>query len=237
MNIFLYLRRHRAECLLCAILALSAFLNIWNIWNQGDTNYYYSAAVKSMLVNPVAGFFNSFDPAGFITVDKPPVGLWVQAAFAAVLGFHDWILILPQALAGIGSVALIYFIVSRPFGKPAGFVAALALALTPIFVAIARNGTMDSPADFVLLLAVWAVLRAARERSLPWFLVSAILIGIGFNIKLHPGIHHCPGRSRGLYHRDDRLYLEETDTPCRPCRTRPSCRFPLMGGRCRFDSR
>ncbi|MGA9085117.1 MAG: ArnT family glycosyltransferase [Methanoregula sp.] len=184
MNIFLYLRRHRAECLLCAILALSAFLNIWNIWNQGDTNYYYSAAVKSMLVNPVAGFFNSFDPAGFITVDKPPVGLWVQAAFAAVLGFHDWILILPQALAGIGSVALIYFIVSRPFGKPAGFVAALALALTPIFVAIARNGTMDSQLIFVLLLAVWAVLRAARERSLPWFLVSAILIGIGFNIKL-----------------------------------------------------
>src|SRR5208337_120525 len=175
MNTFLYLRRHRAECLLCAILLISAFLNLWNIWNQGDTNYYYSAAVKSMLANPVAGFFNSFDPAGFVTVDKPPVGLWVQAVFAAVLGFSGWVLVLPQALAGIGSVALIYLIVSRPFGKPAGLVAALALALTPIFVAIARNGTMDSQLIFVLLLAIWAVLRAARERSLPWFLVSAIL--------------------------------------------------------------
>ena len=237
MNIFLYLRRHRAECLLCAILALSAFLNIWNIWNQGDTNYYYSAAVKSMLVNPVAGFFNSFDPAGFITVDKPPVGLWVQAAFAAVLGFRDWILILPQALAGIGSVALIYFIVSRPFGKPAGFVAALALALTPIFVAIARNGTMDSQLIFVLLLAVWAV-----PQGSPGTIPSVVpCFGHPYRDRVQhqadPGIHHCPGRSRGLYHRDDRLYLEETDTPCRPCRTRPSCRFPLMGGRCRFDSR
>jgi 4-amino-4-deoxy-L-arabinose transferase-like glycosyltransferase len=184
MNVPPFLSRYRAECLLCGVLLLSAFLNLWNIWNQGDTNYYYSAAVKSMLVNPVAGLFNSFDPAGFITVDKPPVGLWVQAAFAAVLGFHDWILVLPQALAGIGSVALIYLIVSRPFGKPAGLVAALALALTPIFVAIARNGTMDSQLIFVLLLAVWAVLKATRERSLPWFLVSTVLIGIGFNIKL-----------------------------------------------------
>ena len=102
MKIPEFLTRYRAECLLCGILLLAAFLNLWNIWNQGDTNFYYSAAVKSMLENPVAGFFNSFDPAGFITVDKPPVGLWVQAAFAAVLGFSFWVLVLPQALAGIG---------------------------------------------------------------------------------------------------------------------------------------
>ena len=176
--------KYKAEILLAAILALSAFLNIWNIWNQGDTNSYYAAAVKTMLVNPVAGFFNSFDPAGFISVDKPPVGLWVQAAFAAFLGVKGWVLVLPQALAGIASVALLYCIVSRPFGKPAGLVAALALALTPIFVAISRNGTMDSQMIFVILLAVWAVLKATRDRSLPWFLAAAVLIGIGFNIKM-----------------------------------------------------
>ena len=118
MRIPAFLIRYRAECILCGILLISAFLNLWNIWNQGISNTYYAAAVKSTLVNPVAGFFNSFDPAGFITVDKPPVGLWVQAAFAAVLGFRGWVLVLPQALAGIGSVTLIYFIVSHPFGKP-----------------------------------------------------------------------------------------------------------------------
>ena len=51
-----FVTRYRAECLLCGILLISAFLNLWNIWNQGDTNYYYSAAVKSMLVNSVAVF-------------------------------------------------------------------------------------------------------------------------------------------------------------------------------------
>jgi 4-amino-4-deoxy-L-arabinose transferase-like glycosyltransferase len=176
--------KYKAEILLAGILALSAFLNIWNIWNLGFTNTFYAAAVKSTLVNPAAGFFNSFDPAGFVTVDKPPIGLWVQALFAAVLGFSGWVLVLPQALAGIGSVALIFFIVARPFGKPAGLVAALTLAVTPILVAVSRNGTMDTQLIFVLLLAVWAVLKAARERSLPWLLISVILIGIAFNIKM-----------------------------------------------------
>jgi 4-amino-4-deoxy-L-arabinose transferase-like glycosyltransferase len=176
--------KYKAECLLAGILLLAAFLNLWNLWNSGFTNTFYAAAVKSTLVNPAAGFFNSFDPAGFVTVDKPPVGLWVQAAFAAVLGFKGWVLVLPQALAGIGSVALIYFIVARPFGKPAGLVAALALAVTPVLVAVSRDGTMDTQLIFVLLLAVWAVLKATRERSLPWLLVSVILVGIGFNIKM-----------------------------------------------------
>jgi 4-amino-4-deoxy-L-arabinose transferase-like glycosyltransferase len=137
-----------------------------------------------MLVNPGIGFFGSFDPAGFITVDKPPVGIWIQTAFAAVLGFSGWVLVLPQALAGIGSVALLYFIISRPFGKPAGLVAALALAVTPIFVAISRNGTMDTQLIFVLLLAIWVILKATREMSLPLLLISVALIGIGFNIKM-----------------------------------------------------
>ena len=139
-----FILKYKAEILLAGILVVSAFLNLWNIWNSGFTNTFYAAAVKSTLVNPAAGFFNSFDPAGFVTVDKPPVGLWVQAAFAAVLGFKGWVLVLPQALAGIGSVALIYFIVARPFGKPAGLVAALALAVTPVLVAVSRNGTMDT---------------------------------------------------------------------------------------------
>ncbi|MDD1687424.1 glycosyltransferase family 39 protein [Methanoregula sp.] len=177
-------QKYRYELLLAGILLLAAFLNIWNIWSQGISNAYYAAAVRSMLENPAMLFFNSFDAAGFITVDKPPVGLWVQAASAALLGFSGWSLVLPQALAGVGSVALVYLIVSRAFGKPAGLVSALALAITPIFVAVSRNGTMDGILIFVLLLAIWIGLKAARESSLPCLLLAVILVGIGFNIKM-----------------------------------------------------
>jgi 4-amino-4-deoxy-L-arabinose transferase-like glycosyltransferase len=179
-----YILKYLSEIFLAGILGLSAFLNIWNIWNQGITEFYYAAAVRSMLINPAGGLFNSFDPAGFVTLDKPPVGIWIQSLFATVFGFSGWVLVLPQALAGIGSVAFIYFIITRPFGKTAGLVSALALAITPIFVAVSRNGTMDTQLIFVLLLAVWVVLKATREHSLRWLLVSVILIGIGFNIKM-----------------------------------------------------
>ena len=112
-----FVRAHAAGLLLAGILLLSAFLNLWNIWNAGITNTFYAAAVKSMLENPSLLVYNSFDPGGFITVDKPPLGLWVQCISAALLGFSGWALVLPQALAGVGSVALVYLIVSRPFGK------------------------------------------------------------------------------------------------------------------------
>lgn len=178
------LQKYRYESLLVGVLLLSAFLNTWNIWNQGYSNAYYAAAVRSMLENPSMLFFNAFDAAGFITVDKPPVGLWIQAVSATILGFSGWSLVLPQALAGVGSVALVWFIVSRPFGKPAGIVSGFALAVTPIFVAVSRNGTMDGILIFVLLLAIWAGLKAARESSLPYLLLAVILVGIGFNIKM-----------------------------------------------------
>jgi len=137
-----------------------------------------------MIQNPGLLFFNSFDPAGFITVDKPPVGLWVQAASAVLFGYSGWSLVLPQTLAGVGSVALIYFIVYPRFGKAAGLLSAFALAVTPIFVAVSRNGTMDMQLISVLLLATLVALKAAKKQSLPYLLLSVVLIGIGFNIKM-----------------------------------------------------
>lgn len=176
--------QYRAEILLGTILLFSAFLNFWNVWNQGFSNVYYAAAVRSMLENPGMAFFCAYDAAGFVTIDKPPVGLWVQAASAIIFGYSGWALVLPQALAGVGSVALVYAIISRPFGKPAGLVSSFALAVTPIFVAVSRNGTMDGVLIFVLLVALWVALKAAREQSLLFFLLSAVLVGTGFNIKM-----------------------------------------------------
>jgi 4-amino-4-deoxy-L-arabinose transferase-like glycosyltransferase len=176
--------KYWAEILLLGIIILAGFLNLWNLWNQGFSDPYYAAAVRSMLANPGVAFFNSFDAVGFVTVDKPPVGLWVQAASAAVFGFSNWSVIFPQALAGIGSVVLIYFIVKRPFGKTAGLIAAFVLATTPIFVIASRDGTMDTQMILVILLAVWVALKAARDHSFWLLMLSAVLVGIGFNIKM-----------------------------------------------------
>src|SRR3954451_13420830 len=97
-----------------AILVLSAFLNLYNLAGEGYGNPYYAAAVKNMLTSWSNFFFVSFD-SGFVSVDKPPLGLWIQAASAYVFGFHGWSLLLPQAIAGVLCVALVYHLVRRTF--------------------------------------------------------------------------------------------------------------------------
>src|SRR5919206_704627 len=104
---------------LAAILLLSAFLNLFRLTNEGYGNAYYAAAVKDMLTSWHNFFFVSFD-AGFVSVDKPHLGLWIQAASAYLFGFSGLSLLVPQALAGVLSVALLYHLVSRTFGRVAG---------------------------------------------------------------------------------------------------------------------
>lgn len=169
---------------LAVILLLAVFLRFFRLEQEGYANLYYAATVKSMLTGWHNFFFVSFDPGGFVTVDKPPLGLWVQAASAALFGFNGISLLLPQTLAGVLSVLLLYHLVQRTFGPTAGLLAALTLTVTPISVAANRNNTMDSLLVFILLLAAWAVSRAAERGRLRWLLLCAVLVGLGFNIKM-----------------------------------------------------
>ena len=89
-----------------AILALAAWLRLWRIEDNGFGTLYYAAGVRSALQGLHLAFYNAFDPAGFLSIDKPPLAFWIQALFARMLGFDGWTLHLPQALAGVASVAL-----------------------------------------------------------------------------------------------------------------------------------
>ena len=73
--------------LLSAVLALSAFLNLSRLTSEGYANLYYAATVKDMLTSWHNFFFVSYD-AGFVSVDKPPLGFWIQATSAYLFGFH-----------------------------------------------------------------------------------------------------------------------------------------------------
>jgi len=85
--------------LLGTILSLSAFCNLSWLASEEYANFYYAATVKNMLSSWHNFFFASFD-AGLVSVDKPPLGFWIQAASAYLLGFHPLSLLLPQALCG-----------------------------------------------------------------------------------------------------------------------------------------
>ncbi len=166
------------------VLALAGFLYFTHLSQNGYANQYYSAAVISMTQSWKNFFFGSFDPAGFITVDKPPAAIWVQAASARLFGVNSWSLLLPQAMAGLFTVALLWDVVRRRFGELAGIVAAVVLATTPIVAATARVNLPDAPLVLVLVASAWTGLRATEQGSLRWCIATAALIGLAFNIKM-----------------------------------------------------
>ncbi len=170
--------------LLIGIIALSAFLNFFQLQRNGYGNLYYAVAVKSMLLNWHNFFFVSFDPGGFISIDKPPVDLWLQTLSAKLFGFSGTSLFLPQALAGVLAVIVLFQLIRRAFGPPTGLFAALVMAVTPMGVVISRSNNLDMLLVLVLLLATWAVMRASEGGRLQWLLLGAALIGVGFNVKM-----------------------------------------------------
>ncbi len=178
----LALPRPRPE--LAALLVVAGLLNLWALSRNGWANDYYSAAVRSMASSWHAFLYGSFDQAGVMTVDKPPLALWVQVAFVKAFGYHPLSMLVPQALMGIASVALVYDLVRRRFGRAAGFVAGLVLATTPITVAISRHNNPDALLILCSVAALWFVVRALEDGRTRWLVLSGIAVGLGFETKM-----------------------------------------------------
>ncbi|TSA47552.1 MAG: hypothetical protein D4R56_01960 [Deltaproteobacteria bacterium] len=176
---------HRWETIaLLAILALTLALRLWGLEQNGWGAEYYTAAVRSMAINWHNFLYCAFDPTGFISVDKPPVALWLQVASVKLFGFHPLSVLMPQVLEGVASVWLLFHLVRRRFGASAALSSALFFAITPVFVAVNRTNNTDSCLVLGLLLAAWALMKAAEEGNRRLLLLSMALMGLAFNIKM-----------------------------------------------------
>src|SRR4051794_38206655 len=178
---------------LSVLLGLAAILYLWGLSQNGWANDYYSAAVRSMSSSWHNFLYGSFDASGLMTVDKPPLALWVQALSARVFGFHPLSLLVPQALMGVASVVLIYDLTRRWFGRAGGAVAGLVLALTPMTVAISRHNNPDALLVLCCVAAVWFFVRALEDGRTRWLVLSGIAVGLGFETKMAVALMVVPG--------------------------------------------
>lgn len=169
-----------------AVVLLAFALRFVNIRAAGDGNPYYTATVQSMLLSPANLLYAAAEPGGSVSVDKPPLGFWIQALSTMLLGRSGFAVIWPQIVAGVLSVAVITRLTRRQFGAGAGLMAGLALAVTPVSVAVDRNNTIDSLLILALLLAAWCFLSATAraQRHWPWLVAGALCVGAAFNIKM-----------------------------------------------------
>ena len=167
---------------LLLILLLAAWLRFSRL-GQSD-NQYYTATVASMLSGWHNFLFASFDPGGVVSVDKPPVAFWLDSIPASLLGVSGFSVSIVHGLAGLASVALLYALIRPVYGRTAALIAALALAVIPVAVSMDSRNEPDSIVSFELLMATYCLVRAVERRRLRWLLVTAIIVGIGFNTKM-----------------------------------------------------
>ena len=177
---------------IAAAIAAAVVLRLYRLDEGGYGNAYYAATVKSMLTSGHNFFFGSFDPEGFVSVEKPPLGFWIQAVSAHVFGFSSWSTRLPQAIADIGSIMLLASILWRSWGGLAANVAAFVYAVSPISVAASRHNTIDSLVVFAVLAAVITTVHAAETARWRPILLAGVLLGLAFNVKLLQMILYLP---------------------------------------------
>ncbi len=181
-----------------AITGLAACLRLVSLAKVGE-NPFYDAAVRSMGDSLRNFFFGAFEPSGSVSVDKPPVDLWLQVASVKAFGFNDIALKLPEALGGTLAVPLLFDAVRRVFGTASGLCAALALAVLPEAVLTSRSDTMDSVMALLLVAALWCLIRAAQTRHSRWVLIAATCVGIAFNVKLLEAFVPVPAFAAGAW--------------------------------------
>jgi 4-amino-4-deoxy-L-arabinose transferase-like glycosyltransferase len=173
--------------------ALSLVFNTVNLSQNGFANTFYSAGVRSMLVSLHNFFFVSFDTGGLITVDKPPLALWLQATSAKIFGFHPLSLLLPEAIAGALTVLVVYAMLARRLGLLAGLAGATALAVYPTFVAVSRDNGVDPLLILMMALACATGIRACETGRWHSLLACAAFVGLAFNTKTLAAFLVVPG--------------------------------------------
>ncbi|GHJ44673.1 hypothetical protein Cs7R123_20150 [Catellatospora sp. TT07R-123] len=176
--------RWRRRVPLLVLLLGTAVLYLWDLSASGWANSYYAAAVQAGTQDLKAMLFGSLDAGNFITVDKTPASLWLMALSARIFGFSSWSILVPQALCGVGAVALTYAAVRRWAGETGGLLAGAVLALTPVAALMFRFDNPDALLTLLLVLAAYAVTRALERASTWWLVAAGAAVGFGYLTKM-----------------------------------------------------
>ena len=175
------------------LLLFTAIFYLWNLTINGMANSYYAAAVQAASINWTAWLFGSLDAANFVSVDKPPISMMIMGLFGRIFGFSSWSMLLPHALAGIATVALIYLTVKRWYGARAGLIAGIVMAMTPAAVLMFRFNNPDSFLTLFLTASAYAFLRSFEgKRPVLWLSLAGLFTGFAFNTKMLQGLLLLP---------------------------------------------
>ena len=117
--------------------------------------------------------------------EKPPLVYWSEAAAISIFGANEFAIRLPAALFSAAQVVVTAALAEVMFGAAVSILAAVALALSPLFFGFARFATLDPALAFFVTAALAAFYLSARTRNFGdgdgrrWFLLSAAMLALG----------------------------------------------------------
>jgi len=211
-------RRHGlAGVLLLAVMALALALRLkgvtwglpYSLINVDESTVVPKAfeAARGRL-NPQFFFYPSFFfyLVGFLYLVATPVW-WAaqqgnflsQAAFVVDPGPYFLLGRLLSVAMGTASVYLVYLIGRVAFGRPAGLLAALFLAVVPLHVAYSHMAVTDVTAVALSLLAFALLQRAVGGGGRRWLVWGAVAAGLATSTKYNLGMLVLPATIAAVY--------------------------------------
>jgi 4-amino-4-deoxy-L-arabinose transferase-like glycosyltransferase len=175
------------------VALLAGALTLWGLTRNGYANTYYAEAAQAATRSWHALLTNALDVSGSDSLDKGPLPNVLMGLSGRVFGFSSFSVLLPEALCGIVSVLVLHNTVKRTLGHRAALLAALALALTPIFVAMSRFNNPDAVLVAMEVCAAWALVRALQSGRTRYLLLCGALVGLAFNAKMLAAYLVVPG--------------------------------------------
>jgi 4-amino-4-deoxy-L-arabinose transferase-like glycosyltransferase len=166
------------------VALLAGVLTLWGLTRSGYANTYYAEAAQAASRSWTAWLTNALDSSGAESLDKGPLSNMLMGLSGRLLGFSSFSMLLPEALCGVGAVLVLHNTVKRTLGHRAAILAALMLALTPIFVAMSRYNNPDALLVLLEVTAAWALVRALQSGRTREVLLCGVLVGLAFNVKM-----------------------------------------------------
>ncbi len=141
--------------------------------------FFYLIAAVYFVAAPVLWLLKQANPlaAGALVVDPGPYWLLARLVSAAF---------------GVVGVWLVYRLGRAAFGRPAGLLAALFLAVVPLHVAYSHMAVTDVTAATLALLALLLVYDAAQGRGVRWLIAGAVAAGLATSTKYNMGMLVLP---------------------------------------------
>ena len=174
-------RRVGGDDVIVCLVAL--LLSWWRLTLNGLGNSYYTAAAITGAHSLRSLFFASFDPAGVMAIDKPPLGLLAPALAIHWFGVSSWTVLAPQGAMFAAGALVAHQAFRRWFHLHAARLATAVVLLTPIDAAVARNNNPDELLVLITIIGLVLLVESIRHDHLGWVVGAGLCVGLAFTTK------------------------------------------------------